>query len=144
VKGINLDLAAESANNTYEVVVKEDDDGSKAGFMVVGTTSEQFAKAKREMDIAGVRFARNRRGVGKIDWKGSEGDEIIADQKSEANRIIARNCVVDWFGFVVGKGDEVKPLEFTPGNLEKVLNLFPAFSDRIAAEVQSEENFMQS
>jgi hypothetical protein len=33
-------------------------------------------------------------------------------------------------------------LEFTSENLEKVLKLFPAFVERIALEVQNDENFM--
>jgi hypothetical protein len=137
---INLDTAVEAAHKTFEVVVKSDEDGSKAGFNVVGSMSEQYGKARRELDIAGVKLARSRKGKA-INWEGDEGDEFIAEQRSIANMIVAKNCVVNWFGFYVGKEDP-QPLEFTSENLEKVLKLFPAFVERIALEVQNDENFM--
>jgi hypothetical protein len=139
---INIDLAVESAQNTFDVVVKSDDaDGSKAGFTVVGTMSAEFAKARREMELSGIRLARSKKG--KVDWQGAEGDELIADQRAAGNLVIAKHCTVGWFGFFVGK-DDPQPFEFTPENLDRVLSLFPLFADRIATEVQNEENFMPS
>ncbi len=138
---INIDLAVEAAKHTFEVVVKEDEeDGTRAGFVVVGAMSEQYGKARREMEVAGIRMARNRKG--KVDWKGAEGDEVIADQRTEANMIVAKNCTIGWFGFYVGK-DEPVEFEFNRENLEKVLGLFPVFADRISLEVQNDENFIR-
>lgn len=139
---INIDVAAESVQNTFEVVVKSDEaDGSKAGFIVVGTMSAEFAKARREMELAGIRLARSKKG--KINWEGTEGDEIIADQRTAGNLIIAKHCTLGWFGFFAGK-EQPQPFEFTPENFDRVLALFPMFADRIATEVQNDENFMRS
>lgn len=133
---IDLDQLAESAEQTFEVVVKRGKDGTKAGFIVVGPQSKQFRHAKRTLDVLGVRVARQNKGS-LPDFDSDAGDEFVADQTAASRRVIAESCTVGWFNVFRG-GKEV---EFSVENLKQILGLMPWAVDLIAAEVQNEANF---
>ncbi|MGV1017437.1 MAG: hypothetical protein ACOYBW_08680 [Fluviibacter phosphoraccumulans] len=131
-----------SASQTFDVIVGHYDDEAKTpvGFRVVGTGSEQYAQADRNIQILNIKEAALRTS-GKLDLTTDKDAGLIADGAEKRRVLQTESCVVDWFGFT--EDDGVTPLEFNSENLRRMLKARPHWANLILLGIEDERNFMK-
>ncbi len=126
-----------SRSKTFNVEVGALEDGTPVGFIVLGTASDEYQKARRASELLGVKIAAASKTV--IDMSTDKGAERIVDGTARSRRIVIDHCVVGWFGFTMGG----KPAEFTPENLDRLLKARPNWVDILAREIENDANFTE-
>lgn len=132
----DIDSLEQSANNTYRLTVGQRDDGTPVGFVLVGPASDQFNEAERRIQVFNIREAANRQHSADVNT--DEGAALIAAGTDERRAIVAKHCVVDWYGFTLGENE---PAPFTPENLDRVLKARKNWVRLIAMAIDNEANF---
>lgn len=125
-----------AGKNTFNVEVGTREDGTPVGFTILGSSSEEYRKARRAIELIGIKSAAKARGP--IDMSTDEGAERVADSTDEGRQILLQHCVVGWFGFTMGG----QPAEFTPENLQRLLKTKTNWIDLIAREIENDANFI--
>lgn len=129
-----------SANQEFKVIVGHYDDEAKTpvGFTVVGSGSEQYAKAERGIQILNIKEAAARK-TGRLDLTTDTDAAVIADGADARRMIQIESCIVGWFGFT--EEDGTTPLDFTPENVRKILKFKPHWANQILLAIEDERNF---
>lgn len=135
---MNFDINALEAatRNTFDVEVGKRDNGDPVGFRVLGSSSEEYQKVDRAIQVLNVKESAARRKL--VDMETDEGAQVVVDGGAKRRDMIIEACVVDWFGFTLG---ESEPAPFTAENLARVLKAKPNWRLRIVAEIENEGNF---
>jgi len=137
----DLDTIQESTNTTFDLVVgnlpaaKDGTPGAKVGFTLKGPGSAEFTKVERDIQIANIKTANNRKNP--LDLATEEGAATVVDKGDEQRDMIIFACTVGWFGFT--KGDQ--PAEFTQENLAAVLKARPHWARLIINAINEASNF---
>jgi len=138
----DIDELEAMQGRTFDFVVGRRDpvDGAEAGepvgFRVVGSTSAEFQRAQRAHEVLTTKLAAQR-GVA-LDVKTDDGaDALVASGEMRRNLIVSE-CVVDWFGFTIGK---TQPFPFSKENLERVLRSKPEWRDTLFLAITNDSNF---
>lgn len=135
------DLEAMKAR-TFDLVVGRRDPsdadpaGAPVGFKVVGASSVEFQRAQRAHEVLSTKLAAQR-GV-PLDAKTDDGAETLVASGESRRNLIVSECVVDWFGFTVGR---TEPFAFSKENLERVLRAKPEWRDALFLAITNEANF---
>lgn len=119
-----------SKNATFDVDVGTRDDGAKVGFRIVGPSSDQFEAADREIATAALADARKRGGADEL-------DEAATENVARRRDIIARHCLVGFYGFSING----QAAEFNAENVERILKARPNWKSLIVGAVANEGNF---
>ena len=134
---MNFEIAAleSAATATFDVVVGKTDKGEPVGFRVLGSSSEPYAKARRDVEVMAVQASANRKAP--LDLTTNEGAAQAVDKGEQAKSAMLNACVVDWFGFTM----DGKPAKFSAENLSRVLKVKPDWTDRLVREIENDANF---
>lgn len=141
----SIDAIEQSARNTFDVIVGHHDAGTDehgakklgdpVGFRVLGTGSEEYQTADRQIQLLNVKEAAMRKE--KVDLTKDDGAQVIVDGSEKRRMLIVNACVVGWFGFKDANGDA----PFTRDNLHRVLKAKPNWLRQILAAIEDEGNF---
>jgi hypothetical protein len=133
---IDIEELEASAAATFDVVMKE---GKKpSGFRVMGSSSEQYRNAMREIGIINIKAFATRKT--QPDIASDEGATLAAESADRVKMAVLRRCVVGWFGFA-SKGAD---LPFSVEALERVLKIKPAWTDMLVREIEDDANFTKA
>lgn len=157
----NIDALERSSRATFDHVVGhqpgQPDEagkptrGAPVGFRLVGTGSDEYSDAMRQIALIDVKEAAQRsKAAGEVgagdaaglDASTDAGAALVVDSSKQRREIIARRCIVGWFGWTIGEGDNQREAEFTPDNLNRVLASRPAWLYSIVAAVENDANFI--
>jgi len=136
---VNFDLDAidDSKQSTFDVVVGNLDNGGTVGFRVLGTGSNEYQKARREVELFNVKQSAQSRK--RLDMATNDGAEFVVDT-AEKNRVVILNaCIVDWFGFTLGGARA----ELNEENLSRVFKARPGWAEIVLREIENDANFIK-
>ena len=110
------------------------------GFILVGTNSEQYAAADREVRAFNIQ-SNTLRAKNKVilDASTEEGAMDIAKATETHRMIYLKHCVIGWYGFSNGEVEA----EFTQEELLKVLAARPLWAERLIGAIENEGNFVK-
>jgi hypothetical protein len=136
----DIDKIAATTEATYRVQVgfNPKDDGTPGepvGFVVVGPSSAAFQAAEREITVLNLNEAEKRKRA--LDLSTKEDAALFVGGNEQRRLLLAKRCVVGWYGFMQGTAEA----PFTPENLHTVLASRPHWVKRIVAEIENGINF---
>ena len=134
----DVDAILDSGSKPFNVDVGQRDDGAPVGFVVLGTSSEAYAKADREIQLINVKQAGSRKGIA-LDSTTDEGAAFIVDGTEEFKDIVFKHCVLDWYGFTKG---ETEPAEFSMELFLKLIRARPLWARKLLVSIEDEANFV--
>lgn len=136
---VDLESMLSGSSKTNDVAVLFSEAGDPiAGFKVLDTTSDEFRKAKRVNDVENLQRSSARKKP--IDLSTENGAGAAVDIMESGNRKLAMAITVGWYGFSA----DGKPADFSKDALAKMLELRPAWVDKILSKAHEAANFLPS
>lgn len=134
---VEVDSLFSDARGTLDVDVLFDEAGDAiAGFRILDSNSDEYRKAKRENEIAGVMRGSARKKP--IDLATESGAATALNLGNANTRKLALAITVDWYGFA----DKGKTLGFDRETLQRMLEARQSWADKIVAKAEEAASFL--
>lgn len=142
----DIDAIAESRQVTINVDVGTDvtpgtESKTPVGFVLVGTNSEEYATADREVRAFNIKasYQRVRDQTKALDPTTDEGALDVATATESHRAIYLKHCVVGWYGFKQAG----EPAAFSTEAAMNVLKARPNWAIKLIAAIEREANFIK-
>jgi len=123
---------------THDVALVEDADGNAVvGFKIVGKNSPEYVAANNQVRRENIKRASKRSKA--IDASTDDGADAVARTVENNERTVASAVVVGWFGFNL----EGSPMNFDKAYVEKLLNKYPTWVQKVSNALENDANFMK-